>query len=295
MLIVIADEMEQEVLAEIKKLGEVDYKPVDIIRAISNADVLIVRSATKVTTELLDHAKKLTLVARAGVGLDNIDQDACRSRGIKVINTPGASTNAVAELTVGLVISLFRNIQKAHWQMKSGIWEKKSLTGKEIEGKTIGLVGYGRIGSNVGKKAKLLGMKVIAYNPQPRHEDDIVTFVDDFDLFLSQADVISLHAALTDKTKNIINRETIAKMKNGAFIINTARGEMIDENALYEACKSGKLAGAAIDVYLNEPYRGKLVELDNVYFTPHLGASTKEAQVKIGEELVHILRMELQK
>ena len=160
----------------------------------------------------------------------------------------------------------------------------------EIEGKTLGIVGYGRIGSSLGRKANALGMRIIAYNPPPRHEDKIVTYVDEFDAFLSQADVISIHAPLTEDTKNIINKESIAKMKDGVYIINTARGGTVDEDALYEACKSGKLAGAALDVYTSEPYKGRLLELDNVYFTPHLGGSTKEAQMRIGRELISIIK-----
>lgn len=293
MLIVIADQMEEEVVESIRALGEVFYRPADLKAALRNAEVLIVRSATKVTEDLISEAKKLRVVARAGVGIDNIDKEACLRRGIKVLNTPGASTNAVAELTIGLIIGAFRNMQKAHYQMKNGRWEKKTLIGREIEGKTLGILGYGRIGAAVGKKAHALGMKVIAYNPPPRREDGIATFVDNLDAFLGQADVISLHATLTETTRDIINKDTIAKMKDGAFLINTARGEMVDENALYDAIKNGKLAGAAIDVYREEPYKGRLLELENVYFTPHLGASTKEAQERIGAELIRLLKEEL--
>lgn len=292
MLIVIADRMEKEVVDDLGVLGEVAYRPDNIEKSLSEADVLVVRSATKVTEELLSGAKKLKMVARAGIGLDNIDQNACRKRGIKVVNTPGASTNAVAELALGIMISMMRNVQKAHHQMKNGVWDKKSLVGREIEGKTLGIIGYGRIGSILGRKANALGMKIISYNPPPRHQDNIVKFVDDLDEFLSQADVISTHAPLTEDTKNLINKETIAKMKDGAYLINTARGGIVDEDALYEGCKSGKLAGAALDVYSSEPYKGKLLELENVCFTPHLGASTKEAQIRIGKELISIIKKE---
>ncbi len=292
MLIVIADEMEEAVVSEIRKLGEVVYRPKDLPAALANADALIVRSATKVTKELVSGARKLKLVARGGVGLDNVDQEACRAKGIKVINTPGASTNAVAELALALILASFRNVQKAHHQMKQGRWEKKTLTGREIEGKTLGIIGYGRIGSSLAAKAGALGMKVIAYNPPPRHDDGKARFVE-LDELLAKSDVVSLHAANTEKDGNMINRQSIAKMKDGAYLINTARGELVDEDALYDACKSGKLSGAALDVYKAEPYRGKLLELENVYFTPHLGASTKEAQEKIGAELVKLLREEL--
>jgi D-3-phosphoglycerate dehydrogenase len=178
--------------------------------------------------------------------------------------------------------------------MKGGKWEKKSLTGREIEGSTLGIIGYGRIGAAVARKAHALGMKVIAYNPPPRREDGIATFVDHLDSFLAHADVISLHAALTESTKNIINRDTIAQMKDGAYLVNTARGEMVDEDALYDAIKGGKLSGAALDVFRHEPYSGKLLELDNVLLTPHIGAATKEAQARIGDELVRLLKEELE-
>ena len=289
----IADQMEDEVVRGIGALGEVAYRPADLKAALGDADALIVRSATKVTAELLTSAPKLKLVARAGVGLDNVDQAACRAKGIKVLNTPGASSNAVAELALGLMIGALRNIQKAHHQMKAGKWEKKTLTGNEIEGKTLGVIGYGRIGALLGNKARALGMKVVAYNPPPRHDDGMVEFVEGLDEFLGMADVISIHVPATPQTVNMINAANIAKMKSGVVIINTSRGEIIDEDALYDAVKGGKVAGAALDVYRAEPYKGKLLELENVYLTPHLGASTKEAQEKIGAELVRILKDEL--
>lgn len=292
MRILIADQMEEEVVAGLRTLGEVDYKPNDLRAALKDANVLIVRSATTVTKELIVDAHHLKIVARAGVGLDNIDQEACEQKGVKIINTPSASTNAVAELALGLMIGAMRNVQKAHHQMKNGKWEKKVLVGREIESKTLGIIGYGRIGAMLGKKAHALGMSIIAYNPTPRYDDGLVRFVE-LDELLAEADVISLHAALTDETLNIINKENIAKMKDGVFIVNAARGEMIDDEALYENCKSGKIAGAALDVYREEPYKGKLLELENVYFTPHLGASTKEAQVKIGQELLRLLKTEI--
>lgn len=292
MLIVIADNMEKEAVEELQKTGEVIFKPENLEEAIVDADVLVVRSATKVTSELLSSARNLKIVARAGIGLDNIDQEACKEKKIKVINTPGASSNAVAELTLGLILASFRNVQKAHNQMKNKKWEKKQLVGREVEGKTLGIVGYGRIGSLVSKKASALGMSIIAHDPHAR-KDETATFFDSIDEFFQQADVISIHAPLVEATRNLINKENIGKMKDGVYIINTARGQIIDEDALYEGCKSGKIAGAALDVYWQEPYQGKLLELDNVYFTPHLGASTKEAQMRIGKELVKRIKEEL--
>ncbi len=293
MRILIVDQMENDVVESIRGLGTVDYKPKDLAKAISEADALIVRSATKVTKGLLSHARRLKLVVRAGVGLDNVDVQACEAKGIKVTTTPGASTNAVAELTIGLIICLLRNVGKGNSQMRNGIWDKKGLIGKEAAGRTLGIIGYGRIGAGVGQKAAALGMKIIAYNPPPRHEDGIVKYVDTLDGLLAQSDVVTLHTVLTPETKQMINKNSIAKMKDGAYIINAARGGLIDEAALYEACKSNKIAGAALDVYETEPYTGRLLELDNVLFTPHLGASTAEAQARIGEELVAILKKEL--
>jgi D-3-phosphoglycerate dehydrogenase len=287
MLVVIADNMEESVVKEIEKLGEVVYKPEDVKTAIANADALVVRSATKVTKELVADCA-LKLVIRAGVGTDNIDKEACKEKGIKVMNTPGASSNAVAELVLGLAIAGLRNVQRAHHQMKNGMWEKKKLTGNEIAGKKLGIIGYGRIGSLLGKKAISLGMEVVASDPHPR-EDGIAKFMS-VDELLAVSDVITLHVPAVPGTINMINKENIEKMKDGAFIINTARGEIVDEDALYEGCKSGKLKGAALDVYREEPYKGKLLELDNVYLTPHLGAATKEAQARIGVEVVELLK-----
>ncbi|MBD3210494.1 3-phosphoglycerate dehydrogenase [Candidatus Micrarchaeota archaeon] len=287
MLIVISDNMEKEAVEEIEKAGRVVFRPENLEGAIKEADVLVVRSATMVTGELLSKAEKLKMVARAGIGLDNIDRDACREKGIRVVNTPGASTNAVAELTLCLAMASMRNVQKAHHQMKNEIWDKKHLVGREIQGKTLGIVGYGRIGSLLAEKADALGMKILASDPHPR-EGAIAEFVG-LDRLFAESDVISLHVPLVEETRNMINRESIGKMKEGAFIINTARGQIIDEDALYEGCKSGRIGGAAIDVYWEEPYRGKLLELDNVYLTPHLGASTKEAQIRIGKEIAGLI------
>ncbi len=293
MRIVIADQMEDEVVEAIRKLGIVEYKPKDLPGAVTGADALVVRSATKVTKDLLSHADRLRLVVRAGVGLDNIDVSTCEERSIKVMNTPGASTNAVAELTLGLIICLLRNVGKAHFQMRNGTWDKKGLMGKELAGRTLGIVGYGRIGSAVGHKAAALGMKIIAYNIPPRHEDGIVGYVETLDELLSRSDVITLHTTLTPETRHMIGKEAISRMRDGAYIINAARGGLIEEEALYQACKSGKIAGAALDVYESEPYTGKLLGLDNIVFTPHLGASTVDAQARIGDELVAILKKEL--
>ena len=291
--IVISDNMESEVVGKLRELGEIDFLPENLFDSLKDADVLIVRSKTKVTPQVIEAGPKLKIIARAGVGLDNVDVKFAEEKRIKVINTPGASTNAVAELVIGHLISIVRNIAKANCQMKNGKWEKKNLVGNEIQGKTLGVIGYGRIGSEVGKKAHALGMRILAYNPPPRHEDENVEFVDDLPEFLSRCDAITLHVPANEKTINMINAESISKMKDGACLVNTSRGEIIDEDALYNACKSGKITAAALDVYRKEPYQGKLLELENVSFTPHIGAGTKEAQMRIGEELIEKIKKEL--
>lgn len=289
--IVIADPLEPEVVTAITALGEVVYLPPDLPTALSEANVLIVRSATKVTSTLLENAPRLTLVARPGVGVDNIDLAACAERGIKVINTPGASTNAVAELTIACILNVLRHVPRAHLLMKKNIWAKKNLVGAEAAGKTLGLIGLGRIGGAVAQKAHGLGMKILAYQRTQRSAPN-VTLLPWNDL-LARADIISLHASLDEQSRHCINAASIAQMKQGVYLINLARGELVEENALYEACRSGHIAAAALDVFKTEPYQGKLLELDNVYVTPHIGASTKEAQLRLGTELISQLKSAL--
>lgn len=289
--IVIADNMEKDVVKEIEGLGNVTLTPTDLKFALQNADVLIVRSATKVTAELLTHAPKLKIVARAGVGLDNVDKAACDQCGIKVINTPGASSNSVAEHALGLMFALSRKVTIADSGMKCEKWLKKELTGTEIEGKTLGIVGLGRIGSILAVKAKALGMNVIYFDPMAPSVA-LGKNVSLEELF-SSADFISLHAPLLDSTRHMINEGTLAKMKSTACIINTARGELIDERALLEAVKAGKIGGAGLDVYPVEPYKGELCKHPNVICTPHVAGSTKEAQVRIGKELIQTLKSQL--
>jgi len=225
-------------------------------------------------------------VARAGVGLDNVDKPACEAKGIKVINTPGASTEAVAELAIGMMICLGRKVGFAHAKMKNGAWEKKNCTGHEIGGKTLGVIGMGRIGQAVAKKASALGMRIMYVDTNaiagvPYSKVDL-------DNLLAVADYISIHASGKDK---LVSENEIAKMKNGAYIVNIARGPMVDEKALVAALKSGRLGGAALDVYEKEPYtQGELLSCDNVLLTPHIGAASDEAQGRIGADLVEQLK-----
>ena len=290
MKVVVADNMDEGALELLRGTGaEVIYKPDSLENALADADALVVRSATKVTEELLSHSKKLRCVIRGGVGLDNIDQEACKKRGIEVANTAGASTNAVAELAPGMILSAVRNLPRAHHSMKDGKWEKKSLSGTEVSGKTLGIIGCGRIGTLLGKKAHALGMRVLGYSPPPIRPSTFIEFVA-LEELLEKSDIISLHAPSTPETENMVNADSISKMKDGVILINTARGRLIDEGALYDACKSGKIRAAALDVFREEPYKGKLLEPENVFLTPHLGASTREAQFRIGEEIAEKIR-----
>ncbi|MBN2477730.1 D-2-hydroxyacid dehydrogenase [Candidatus Micrarchaeota archaeon] len=288
MKILVCDTMQEEVLDGIKKLGEVEYKPENLMESAKDAEVMVVRSATKITKEVVESAPKLKAVIRAGVGLDNVDAEYCKERGIKVLNTPGASSNAVAELAIGMMVCLMRGVYRGHEEMKKGNWIKKQLLGNEIEGKTLGIVGFGRIGSMVAQKAKALGMNVVAYDPRPK-ESEFAESVSLDELF-KKSDVISLHTVLVPETKNLINEESIMKMKDGVYLLNMARGPLIDGDALFEGLKNGKVGGAALDVYWEEPYKGKLLELNNVFFSPHIGGNTKEAQIKIGMEVVEHIR-----
>ena len=250
---------------------------------------MIVRSATKVRKEMIDAARNLKVIGRAGVGLDNIDVEYAKSKGIKVINTPGATSISVAELTIGLLLAVMRKIAYADREMRKGAWPKKKCKGIEMYGKTLGIIGIGRIGREVAKRARAFGMKVIyydVYRPDEATEKELGVEYRELDDLISEADVITLHVPLLPETKHMINAERIAKMKDGAIIINAARGGIVDEEALYEALKSGKLYGAALDVYENEPLKeSKLFELDNIVLTPHIGAQAREGQTRAGIEV----------
>ncbi len=260
----------------------------ELLQEIKAYDAIIVRSATKVRKDVIDAAENLKLVVRGGVGIDNIDVEYAKTKNITVLNTPGASTVSVAELTIGMMIAVSRKIAEATISMKGGKWEKKKFKGIELNGKTLGLIGSGRIGSAVAERAKAFGMKVIAYDPYVDDKilrDSGIEPVKDLNDLLGSSDIISLHIPKTDETVNIINAETINKMKDGAILINCARGGTVDETALYNALKEGKLYGAGLDVYSSEPpEKSPLFELDNVVLTPHIGASTKEGQSRVSIE-----------
>lgn len=258
----------------------------ELIKNMDDIEFLVVRSATKVTSDVLNAGKKLKVVGRAGTGLDNIDTKTAKELGIKVYNTPGANAISVAELALGLLLSLVRHIPRGTQGLKEGKWEKKVLKGHEIFGKTLGIIGFGAIGREVAKRAAGFGMKIIAYDPFVEETDLPVHLTKELNNLLKEADVITLHLPLTEDTKHIIGESEFANMKDGVIIINAARGGVVDEQALYNALISGKVSGAALDVFEVEPpideLRRKLLGLDNVIATPHIGASTHEGQTRVG-------------
>lgn len=274
--------------AGVKMLEEVagvevatDLSKEDLLEKIRDADALLVRSKTKVTKEVIDSGKKLKVVGRAGVGVDNIDLNAATQRGIVVVNAPEASTITVAEHTMAMMLSLARNIPFADGSLKAKVWDKKRFMGMELRGKTLGIIGLGRIGSQVATRAKAFGMQIVGYDPyiSEKTVKSIGAELVNLSQLLRRADFITLHVPLTDKTRGIIGKKEIGKMKDGVFLINCARGGIVDEDALYEGLKSGKIAGAGIDVFKKEPpFDSPLLKLNNVIVTPHLGASTEEAQ-----------------
>ncbi len=257
----------------------------DLAEVIGRYDAIIVRSATKVTADLIARADNLKVIGRAGVGVDNVDVEAATRRGIVVANAPESTVISAAEHTIGLLVALTRNIPQAHAALKQGRWERKAYGGVELADKTLGVLGFGRIGQQVARRAAGLGMRVVAYDPfvlPDRFRELGVERVEDAEGVYAAADFLTLHLPLTDETRKSINAEAFAKMRDGIRIVNAARGELVDEDALLEALKSGKVGGAALDVFSTEPYSGPLLDLDNVVATPHLAASTEEAQDRAG-------------
>ena len=277
---------------------EPEITPDQIKEKISNFDIVVVRSRTKITKEMIDRATQCKIIARVGVGLDNIDVDAAKAKGIRVINAVEGAMNAVAELVLGLMLSMAREIPRADREIRNGKWLKKELMGSELSGKYLGIVGLGNIGKRLAKLARGLNMNIIGFDVMPIADDfarDVGLVKADIDTLLSSADYISFHVPLTENTHHLVNAKRISTMKKTAYIINTSRGEIIDEDALYDALKEGKIAGAALDVFEKEPAVGnKLTTLPNVVCTPHIGAQTKEAQTLaanvIGEKIIMILR-----
>jgi len=277
---------------------EPEITPDQIKEKIGQFNIVIVRGRTKLTKELIEKADNCKIIARVGVGLDNIDEDAAKAKNIQVINAVEAAMTAVAELVLALMLSLARQIPRADRAIRNGEWLKKELKGTELKGKYLGIIGCGNIGKRLGRLAKGLYMNIIGFDVIPIDEEfskDVGLMKADLDTLLQSSDYISLHVPLLDSTHHMINEEKLSLMKNTAKIINTSRGGVIDEDALYNALKNGKLGGAALDVFENEPAtNSKLATLDNVILTPHIGAQTKEAQSLaanvIAEKIIQILR-----
>jgi D-3-phosphoglycerate dehydrogenase / 2-oxoglutarate reductase len=257
----------------------------DLAETIAGYDAIVIRSATKLTGDVIDRADRLKVIGRAGVGVDNVDVGAATRRGIVVANAPDSTVVSAAEQTIGLLVALARNIPQAHAALKQGTWERSRWGGIELADKTLGVLGLGRIGQQVARRAAGLGMRVVAYDPfvgEDRFREAGIERESTLEAVLGAADFVTLHLPLTDETAGIIGRDAIASMRDGARLINAARGGLVDEDALVEAIRSGKLAGAALDVFSSEPYSGPLLELDEVVVTPHLAASTDEAQDRAG-------------
>ncbi len=275
-----------------------EITPEQIAEKIGTFEVVVVRSRTKMTRELVEKANKCQIIARVGVGLDNIDQEAAKEKNIKVINAVEGAITAVAELVIGLMLSMAREIPRADREIRNGNWIKKELMGTELKGKYLGIVGLGNIGKRLGRLARALNMNIIGYDVVPIDDEfskEVGLMKADLDTLLSSADYVSFHVPLLDSTRHMINAEKLKMMKNTARIINTARGGVIDEEALYNSLKEGSLAGAALDVFEVEPATGnKLITLPNFIATPHMGAQTKEAQLLaaniIAEKIIQILR-----
>ena len=282
----------------LKVTYEPEITPEQIAEKIGNFQVVVIRGRTKLSRELIEKADKCKIIARVGVGLDNIDQEAAKEKNIRVINAVEGATTAVAELVIGLMLSMAREIPRADREIRNGNWIKKELMGSELKGKYLGIVGLGNIGKRLGRLTRALNMNIIGYDVVPIDEEfskEVGLMKADLDTLLSSADYVSLHVPLLDSTHHMINAEKLKLMKNTARIINTSRGGVIDEEALYNSLKEGNIAGAALDVFEVEPATGnKLTTLPNFVATPHMGAQTKEAQLLaaniIAEKIIQVLR-----
>lgn len=272
-----------------KRLSEAELLPV-----VTDVDAMVVRSETKVTRKVIEAAKQLKVVGRAGVGVDNVDVEAATQRGVVVMNTPGGNTVSTAELSFAMLMALARKVPQAHASMSEGKWDRKQFSGLELSGKTLGILGMGRIGSEVARRAIVFGMRVLAYDPyltEARAKAIGVELAQEVDEIYSAADFVTVHMPVTAETRQMLNAQAFAKMKPGVRLINCARGEIVNEADLQAAIESGKVAGAALDVFITEPLPADhpFRKLPNVILTPHLGASTAEAQVKCGIEVAEII------
>lgn len=294
------DGLDKKAISNLELLGcDVDTNHYDIENLkekIKEVDCIVIRSATKIRRELIDEAikgGKLKLIIRGGVGLDNIDVKYAEQNGIKVRNTPNASSSSVAEIILAHMFSLARFLNQSNITMKAGLWKKKEYVGVELEGKTLGIIGMGRIGSELAKKCTALGMKIIYFDLMDIKNIDNNYRKVEFDELIRESDFISINIS---GTKSIIGSEELKKVKKGAFIINTSRGKALDEDAIITSLNDGTLGGVGLDVFLEEPSKNlELIKHPKVSLTPHIGASTKEAQMKIGEEVINIIKEEMYK
>lgn len=293
MKVLICDKTEKEYIEQMRAAGLTvdvrdDITPEELMTVLPNYEGMVVRSRTKVRQPLIDVCPNLKVIVRGGAGLDTIDHEYAKTKGIAVMNTPLANTASVAELAIGYMLMMARSLYQATASMKADKWDKKNFNGDEIGGKTLGLIGVGNIGKEVAKRAAVMGMTVVAYDPYVKEIAGIKLV--SLDELLAQADYISLHLPKTKESTNMIGAEQFAKMKNGVRIVNCARGGIVNEDALYEALTNGKVAAAALDVFNEEPpVDWKLVKLDNVIASPHIGAATKEAQGRVGAEVAEKL------
>jgi D-3-phosphoglycerate dehydrogenase len=287
MLILISDAFDKALPARLSQFGEVT----DDQSRLPDADIVLVRSKTQCNKEWMDKAGNLKLIIRGGVGMDNIDKEAAKARGIKAVNTAAASAISVAELTMAMMLAVPSNLIPGHASMKEGKWLKKELERTELYGKTLGLVGLGNIGSEVAVRARAFGMTVVAYDVIAKSSPH-AQMLKSLDELYARSDFISLHVPLTDETKNMINAQSIAKMKDGVIIINTGRGKCVVESDLAEALKSGKVRAYATDVWYSDPCAPDcpIVTAPNVLMLPHIGASTKENMGRIGDVAIEIIR-----
>ena len=301
--VLICDQVNPILKEILEKNGlKVTYEPEitteQIAEKIGNFNVVVVRGRTKLVKELIEKADNCQIIARVGVGLDNIDEDAAKVKNIRVINAVEGAITAVAELVVGLMLSMAREIPRADREIRNGNWIKKEMMGSELKGKYLGIIGLGNIGKRLGRLARALNMNIIGYDIVPINEEfskEVGLMKADLDTLLASSDYVSLHVPLLDSTKHMINAEKLRLMKKTAHIVNTSRGGVIDEESLYNALKDGNLESAALDVFEIEPVTGnKLTNLPNFIATPHIGAQTKEAQslaaIVIAEKIIQLLR-----
>lgn len=285
--VIVCDAIDEIGVTILKKAGlVVDYKPEissdELLTTVGQFNVIIVRSRTKITKNVIDVAPNVKIIARVGVGLDNIDTEYAESKGIKVLNAAEAAMNAVSELVIGHMIALSRSIPKANDGLKNGKWLKKELVGSELRGKYLGIIGVGNIGRNIGRIAKCLRMNLIGYDIFPINQEyirEVSMIKTDLKTLLENSDFVTCHVPLTEKTKHLINSETLSYMKPTSFLINTSRGEIVDEKSLVVALTENKIAGAALDVFeIEPPTNTELLKLSNIICSPHIAAQTKEAQ-----------------